>query len=59
MSARKLTLSRETLRDLEAPVLERVRGGTAAWAETQDCPTWGVVTTVLQPLTQKFGCELT
>ena len=56
MSAKKLRLSRETVRELDAEILERVRGGMNG---TQDCPTWSVVTTVLQPLTQKLGCELT
>ena len=53
---RKLELNRETLRRLDDDTLRRVDGGIDA---TNGCPTWGVVTTVLQPLTLKLRCELT
>jgi hypothetical protein len=52
----KLELRRETVRALDAEMLDRVRGGVDA---TQDCPTWNVITTVTQPVTQKLNCELT
>jgi len=52
----KLELNRETIRSLDSELLARVRGGMDA---TQDCPTWPVITTVTQPVTQKLGCELT
>lgn len=53
---RRLELHRETVRSLEAEVLERVRGGVDA---TNTCPTWGDVTIVTAPVTQKLNCELT
>ena len=52
----KLGLNRETLRFLEADVLESARGGIDA---TNTCPTWNVVTVVTVPVTQKLRCDLT
>ena len=53
---KKLALKRETIRRLDDRLLADVRGGMDA---TNTCPTWGVVTTVAAPVTQKLGCELT
>ncbi|HEX6489290.1 MAG TPA: hypothetical protein VF137_10545 [Candidatus Dormibacteraeota bacterium] len=52
----KLTLKRETVRELEPSLLEQIRGGIDA---TQNCPTWPVITTVTAPVTQKLHCDLT
>ena len=53
---KKLTLKVETIRELDADTLHRVRGGIDA---TNTCPTWGDVTIVTAPVTQKLRCELT